>query len=101
MVDELNHMWVGDYFAGPFLTLVKQIGNEATQSDVLVIHCMWILVLIGDSSIPDVFPDLVITIILPTRGGEDLSILLIGFRLPPFWTKANWIYVGFNGKEVL
>jgi hypothetical protein len=50
MVNELNHMWVRDVFTKSFLTLVKQIGKEETQSDVLVIHCKWIPVPVGESS---------------------------------------------------
>jgi hypothetical protein len=50
MVNELNHMWVHDVFAKPFLTLVKKIGKEETQSDVLVKHRKWIPVPVGESS---------------------------------------------------
>jgi hypothetical protein len=59
MVNELNHMWVRDVFAEPFLTLVKNIGKEETQSDVLVIHRKWIPVLVGESSNREVTRDLV------------------------------------------
>jgi hypothetical protein len=51
MVDMLNHMWIPDIFAEPFLTLVKTIGKEETCTDVLVMHRKWIPVPIGDSSI--------------------------------------------------
>jgi transposase len=47
MVNKLNHMWVRDIFAEPFFTLVKNIGKEETQSDVLVIHRKWIPVPVG------------------------------------------------------
>jgi hypothetical protein len=59
MVNELNHMWVRDVFAKPFLTLVKKIGKEETQSDVLVIHRKWIPVPVGESSNQEVTRDLV------------------------------------------
>jgi hypothetical protein len=59
MVNELNHMWVRDVFAEPFLTLVQNIGKEETQSDVLVIHRKWIPVPVGESSNREVTCDLV------------------------------------------
>jgi hypothetical protein len=59
MVNELNHMWDGDVFAKPFLTLVKKNGKEETQSDVLVINRKWIPVPVGESSNREVTRDLV------------------------------------------
>ena len=59
MVNELNHMWVRDVFAEPFLTLVKNIGKEETQSDVLVIHRKWITIPVGGSSNRGLTRDLV------------------------------------------
>ncbi len=50
MVDELNHMWVRDVFAEPFLTLVKKIGKEETQGDVSVLHHKRIPVPVGARS---------------------------------------------------
>jgi hypothetical protein len=50
LVDKLNPMWVGDCFEEPFITLVKDIGDEETQSVVLLIHRKRIPVYIGDSS---------------------------------------------------
>jgi hypothetical protein len=60
MVDELNHMWVRDIFAEPCLTLVKKSDKEETHSDVLVMHHKCIPVPIGDSSIREVSPDLIV-----------------------------------------
>jgi hypothetical protein len=60
MVNELNHMCVWYCFEEPFLTLVKQIGKKETQSYVLVIHRKWIPVPIGDSSIQDPSPILLL-----------------------------------------
>jgi hypothetical protein len=59
MVNELNHMWVRDVFAEPFLTLIKKIGKEEIQSDVLVIQRKWIPVPVGESSNREVTHDLV------------------------------------------
>jgi hypothetical protein len=59
MVNELNHMWVRDVLAEPFLTLVKNIGKEETQSDVLVIHRKWITIPVGGSSNRGLTRDLV------------------------------------------
>jgi hypothetical protein len=59
MVNEFNHMWVRGVFAESFLTLVKTIGKEETQSDVLVIHRKWIPVPVGESSNREVTRDLV------------------------------------------
>jgi hypothetical protein len=59
MVNKLNHMWVRDVFAEPFLTLEIKIGKEETQSDVLVIHRKWIPVPVGESSNQEVTLDLV------------------------------------------
>jgi hypothetical protein len=53
MVDELNHMWVRDVFAEPFLK---------TQSGVLVVHRKWIPVPVGESSNREVTRDLVVDI---------------------------------------
>jgi hypothetical protein len=38
MVNGLDHMWVHEVFTKQFLNLVRKIGKEETQSDVLVIH---------------------------------------------------------------
>jgi hypothetical protein len=59
MVDELNHMWVRDVFAEPFLTLVKKIGKEETEGDVSVLHRKWIPVPVGECSNNEVTRDLV------------------------------------------
>jgi hypothetical protein len=59
MLDKLNHIWVSDVFEEPFLTLVKQIGKEETQSNVLVVHGKRIIVPVGESSNREVACDLV------------------------------------------
>jgi hypothetical protein len=70
MVNELNHMWVRDVFAKPFLTLVKKIGKEEIQSDVLVIHRKWIPVPVGESSNREVTRDLVAEVRVQYQQGD-------------------------------
>jgi hypothetical protein len=70
MVNELNHMWVRDVFAKAFLTLVKNIGKEETQSDVLVIHRKWIPVPVGESSNREVTRDLVANVRVQYQQGD-------------------------------
>jgi hypothetical protein len=70
MVNELNHMWVRDAFAEPFLTLVNFFGKEETQSDVLVIHRKWIPVPVGESSNREVTRDLVADIRVQYQQGD-------------------------------
>jgi hypothetical protein len=91
MVNELNHMWVRDVFAESFLTLVKNVGKEETQSDVLVVHRKWIPFPVSESSNGEV----------TTRRRTDLPLLLLGFRFSSSWTESHWICVGFDGKEAL
>jgi hypothetical protein len=62
LVNKLNHMWVRDVFAKPFLTLVKKIGKEETQSNVLVIHRKWIPLPVGEGSNREVTSDLVVDV---------------------------------------
>jgi hypothetical protein len=70
MVNELNHMWVRDVFAKPFLTLVENIGKEETQSDALVIHRKWIPVPVGQSSNREVTRDLVADVRVQYEQGD-------------------------------
>jgi hypothetical protein len=70
MVNELNHMWVRDVFAESFLTLVKKIGKEETQSDGLVIHRKWIPVPVGESSNREVTRDLVVDVRVQYQQGD-------------------------------
>ena len=50
IIDELNHMWVHDVFAEPFVALVKKIGKEETGSNVLLNPRKWFPVPLGDSN---------------------------------------------------
>jgi hypothetical protein len=75
MVDKLNYIWVRDVFAEPFLTLVKQIGKEETQSDVLVIHHNWIPGPVGESSNREVTCDVVANIRVQYQQGDVKSCL--------------------------
>jgi hypothetical protein len=70
MVKDLNHVWVRDAFAEPFLTLVKNVGKEETQSDVLVIHRKWIPVPVDRSSNREVTHDLVADIRVQYQQGD-------------------------------
>jgi hypothetical protein len=70
MVNELNHMWVRDVFVEPFFTLVKKIGKEETQSDVLVIHRKWIPVPVGESSNQEATRDLVANVRVQYQQGD-------------------------------
>jgi hypothetical protein len=71
MVNELNHMWFCDVFAEPFLTLVKKVGKEETQNDVLVVHRKWIPVHVGEStSKREVIRDLVVDVRVQYQQGE-------------------------------
>jgi hypothetical protein len=70
MVNELNHMWVRDAFAKPFLTLVENIGKEETQSDALVIHRKWIPVPVGQGSNREVTRDLVADVRVQYEQGD-------------------------------
>jgi hypothetical protein len=70
IVNEWNHMWVRHVFAEPFLTLVKNIGKEETQSDVLVLHRKWIPVPVGESSNREVTRDLVADVQVQYQQGD-------------------------------
>jgi hypothetical protein len=77
MVNQLNHMWFRDVFAEPFLTLVKNIGKEETQSDVLVIHRKWLPVPVGKNSNREITRDLVVDLRVQYQQG-DVKTCLFG-----------------------
>jgi hypothetical protein len=103
MVNKLNHMWVRDVFTQPFLTLVKNIGKEETQSDVLVIHRKWIPVPVGESSNREVTRDLVADVQVQYQQGDVKTCLFrsLASAFSSSWTEAHRICVGLIGREAL
>ena len=75
IVDELNHMWVRDVFAEPFVALVKKIGKEETETNVLLNHRKWFPVPLGDSNSREVSPSLVVDVRVHYKQGAAQTCL--------------------------